>query len=106
MSSSTEERASPLRSYDGRIAYRVPKDVEAAAAADAAREWTTVSRGGQAGIDRPSAPAWAAGRGRVRRSAMAERWSGEVDVVARTARSLSQYAASMATGSKARPRRI
>jgi hypothetical protein len=41
MSSSTEERASPLR--NGRIAYRVPKDVEAAAAADAAREWTTVS---------------------------------------------------------------
>ena len=43
MSSSTEERASPLRSYDGRIAYRVPKDVAAAAAADAAREWTTVT---------------------------------------------------------------
>jgi predicted HicB family RNase H-like nuclease len=43
MSSSTEERASPLRSYDGRIAYRVPKDLEAAAAVDAAREWTMVS---------------------------------------------------------------
>ena len=42
MSSSSEERLA-VRSYDGRIAYRVPKDLEAAAAADAAREWTTVS---------------------------------------------------------------